>query len=528
LILRLALGVSDVLRMEPGPAEASSRLLPQLFALLQLGQGTAGERITRALSVMAEQLDVETAFVSRFIDGQRHLTYVAGAPVPAEVRVPSPEAETVCHLIATGAVGPLVASTAAHPVLSAHPHVLGLGIGAYVGVPLVIDGQVVGAVCGVATAARSALVERDADRLATVGAYIGQVLATSEQATTTAAAAGEPDPGMDVPRLAAVLADTNTLESLTRPLLELVHATTGLESTFLTFVDWASDEQHVLHSLNTGSMTVPEGLKVRWSDTLCRRSLRENTSYTRDVPAVWGDSETARAMGIQTYVSVPITDSDEAVIGTLCGVSSHRADLQDKDLQSMRLFARILAEQFSREQARERETIRLHELEQRTHQLHDQASRDDLTGLLNRAGIHAWLTSVLPLLQPEHERMAVAFIDIDQFKAINDVHGHATGDEVLRRLAASLLTVGRPDDLHGRLGGDEFVVAAVLPGTDATLGNWSERLRHAAALDVHGIRVTASVGIVTFTDPTTTPDTALQQADEAMYQRKSEQRTTSH
>jgi diguanylate cyclase (GGDEF)-like protein len=505
--------------MESAFVEVHSHLLPHLLTLLQSGQGTAEERIRRALEAMSEQLELQTAFVSRFVEGTRHVTHVAGRSPAAEGLAPSPVAETVCGLFAAGAVDPTGPDDAQPLRLRTHPQILALGIGTYIGIPLMLGGEIVGAVCGVSSSARPALTERDAGWLTTVAGYVGQILAEPEPAGAAERAAAS-----ELPRLAAALTDSDNLESLTRPLLELLNTTTGLESTYLTLVDWAADEQRVLHSVNSGKLDIAEGLVVPWADTLCRRALDQKVPYTRDVPGIWGDSEMARALGIQTYVSVPITDADDAVIGTLCGLSKRSALLEEKDLQSMRLFARILADQFSREHAREREQIRAQELERRTEQLHDKASRDALTGLLNRSGIHTWLEAMIPGVRTIDAQLVIAFIDIDDFKRINDVYGHATGDDVLRRLAASLLTVGRPGDLHGRLGGDEFVVAALLPATEATFAEWSNRLRQAACIEVDGTLVTASVGISTVTDPATTPDSALHVADEAMYRRKAEQR----
>src|SRR5579862_4412685 len=81
----------------------------------------------------------------------------------------------------------------------------------------------------------------------------------------------------------------NSLEELARPLLEMLHAATGLESTYLTSIDLAAGEQHIQFALNAGSMKVPEGLTVPWSDTLCKRALDEGTTFCSDVPGRWGD-----------------------------------------------------------------------------------------------------------------------------------------------------------------------------------------------------------------------------------------------
>jgi diguanylate cyclase (GGDEF)-like protein len=98
--------------------------------------------------------------------------------------------------------------------------------------------------------------------------------------------------------------------------------------------------------------------------------------------------------------------------------------------------------------------------------------------------------------------------------------GHAAGDELLRELARALERVSRGGDLRGRLGGDEFVVAAVLPATAAAYGGWVSRLQGAALVDLDGVRVSASVGAVSITEPTLGVDDVLGLADGAMYQVK--------
>lgn len=90
--------------------------------------------------------------------------------------------------------------------------------------------------------------------------------------------------------------------------------------------------------------------------------------------------------------------------------------------------------------------------------------RDPLTELPNRRALLAFGAAALEVAAADDSDVAVAILDIDYFKSVNDVHGHAVGDETLRRLGEAFRSVVRPDDIVGRWGGDEFVV--VLIGTD--------------------------------------------------------------
>lgn len=317
----------------------------------------------------------------------------------------------------------------------------------------------------------------------------------------------------------------DSVEELTRPLLELLGAVTGLESTYLTVVDWDGGTQRIVYSHSTGALRIDEGLTVDWSDTLCRRSLDEGRRCTTDVPAVWGDSAAARDLGIVTYVSVPVHDGDEAVVGTLCAASSRSADVDPADLDTMDMFARLISGQLAREAARAGDRRRAADLEARTRELGDLARRDSLTGLLNRAGVHAWLPDALAGLRPGRDQLAVAYLDVDRFKSVNDTLGHGAGDAVLCALATSLVGCGRVGDLHARLGGDEFVVAGILPAGGAVLGDWTSRLRRAAIARVGDLEVRASLGVVSISDPSVTVAETLAAADAAMYADKAAART---
>ena len=368
--------------------------------------------------------------------------------------------------------------------------------------------------CGASRTATPSLSERDLVTLNTVAAYVEEV--SREEARQV--------PGPLVPRgnrgalpaVAAAVSGGHDLEHLTRPLLELLHDVVGLESTYLTMIDWAGNQQRIVHSSNTGGLEIPEGLTVDWSDTLCRRSLEEGRQVTDDVPAVWGDSVAARQLGITTYVSVPLLGASQEVLGTLCAASRESVVVEPQDLATMDVFARLISDQLSREASHAAARARAVVLEDLTTQLRDAATRDPLTGLLNRSGIDAWFEAVLPVLDPAHEQLGVAYVDVDRFKEINDVHGHSAGDRVLQALAASLTAVGRSGDLHGRLGGDEFLVAAVLPAGAATFGGWAVRLRRAARLE-GPVPATASVGVATVDAGATPWPDVLAAADRDMY-----------
>ncbi|MEU7908537.1 diguanylate cyclase [Actinoplanes sp. NPDC049118] len=479
-----------------------------LVGALRVGGGTTDQRIERALRVLMEQLGLQVAFVSEFRDGLRVVTHSVRVPDGPEMPAGTthPVEDTLCHLVASGELPAVVGDAGAHPVLAGHPHTVAFGVAAYAGVPLRVGGQVRGAVCCAGPALADSLNPRDEVTLRAVAAYIGEVLD-----------GGDAPDGPGLRRLAEAVAAGHDLQALTRPLLQLLQEVTGLESTYLTLVDPASDELILAYTHNTGKLHIPEGLTVSWQDALCRRAIDENRYYVADVSAVWPDAHVALDLGIAAYASVPVRDARDEILGTLCGASSTGTVIDERELAIMATFAQLIAAQLARETAHSVAATRATILERRLGALRDSAERDALTGLANRAGIHRWLQAAGERIAGDGARLAVAFVDLDKFKAVNDTFGHGTGDEVLRRVAASLVRTGRAGDLHGRLGGDEFIVAAVLP-PDATVHEWTQRVRRAAVAQLDVVRVVASVGVVTYEPGTAfSVDEILDHADKAMY-----------
>lgn len=159
----------------------------------------------------------------------------------------------------------------------------------------------------------------------------------------------------------------------------------------------------------------------------------------------------------------------------------------------------------------------------RERQLKSLALRDPLTGLLNRRGFEEQAERRLARARLDRERSAVLLIDLDHFKKVNDGHGHAAGDAVLRHIGALIPQLVRGCDIVGRIGGEE--IAVVLPAVSAASAReTAERLRAAIAgtvvrFDNIDLRVTASIG-VGFTGVAGDHVVAMREADEALYAAK--------
>jgi diguanylate cyclase (GGDEF)-like protein/PAS domain S-box-containing protein len=157
-------------------------------------------------------------------------------------------------------------------------------------------------------------------------------------------------------------------------------------------------------------------------------------------------------------------------------------------------------------------------------ELRHQAFHDALTGLANRALFEDRLAHALAAARRHARPVAVLFLDLDDFKTINDSLGHATGDELLRAVAIRLAGVVRVTDTAARLGGDEFaVLLEIMDDAEADADTVAERMLEALRVpfEIGGreLRITASVGLAK-SDGTVGVDELLRNADTAMYAAK--------
>ena len=146
------------------------------------------------------------------------------------------------------------------------------------------------------------------------------------------------------------------------------------------------------------------------------------------------------------------------------------------------------------------------------------ARLDPLTGLLNRRAFLEAVALEARRAQRFGSAMTLAYVDLDDFKAVNDTHGHAAGDRCLKATASMLQRVVRDVDVVGRLGGDEFAVLLTAMATDAAgvvLGDIAEAVRRGDGDACP--RVSLSIGAVTFTHPGDDVGAMLRAADQLLY-----------
>jgi diguanylate cyclase (GGDEF)-like protein/PAS domain S-box-containing protein len=217
--------------------------------------------------------------------------------------------------------------------------------------------------------------------------------------------------------------------------------------------------------------------------------------------AAWGADKAATSR-----VSVPI-HTGEDVHGALVASSSRERAFGEEEGLFLQAVANVLAIAFSRLDLEER--------------MRHQALHDPLTGLANRALCRDRISHALALSERAGTAAAVLFVDLDNFKRVNDLYGHAAGDALLVALARRMTAAVRPADTVARLGGDEFVVVGedVDDRTAIALG-WRVAAAVQEPVEPDGTQLSASVGIALGTSASTDPDVLIGHADAAAYRAK--------
>ena len=149
------------------------------------------------------------------------------------------------------------------------------------------------------------------------------------------------------------------------------------------------------------------------------------------------------------------------------------------------------------------------------------ARTDDLTGVINRRSFFEASQHEINRARRHRHPFTVAYMDVDDFKLINDNYGHSIGDTVLRSVSRTIKNNIREIDVVARLGGDEFVILMPETGEAAAqvvVGRVHESIM--STMRDYGWPITFSIGVVTWTTPPRTVDIMIKQADEAMYEVK--------
>ncbi|AMJ55802.1 MULTISPECIES: sensor domain-containing diguanylate cyclase [Stenotrophomonas] len=241
-------------------------------------------------------------------------------------------------------------------------------------------------------------------------------------------------------------------------------------------------------------------------------------------PLVLGDPH------IRFYAGAPLLSSDGYALGSLCVFDSVPAQLGTPQAEALRALSRQVSRMMEMRLLRldidhlqsERDWYETHlieyyqQLEQVNLELSEQTRTDPLTGLPNRRALAAALTEAIG--RAGEVAPAVAIVDIDHFKMVNDIHGHGEGDLVLTELANVLKSQFSARGMAARYGGEEFVI--LMPDTPLQQAELQcEYLRAAVGLLPIGLPITISIGLAVHRIGESSDET-LRRADAALYQAK--------
>ena len=204
---------------------------------------------------------------------------------------------------------------------------------------------------------------------------------------------------------------------------------------------------------------------------------------------------------VGAYAGEPLVDSGY-VIGSVAIFDETPRDFSEDDLAILRHQTRLASAVLALRRA---------------------ARADSLTGLPNRELLMDRLSHALAQSERQGRRVGVFFVDVDDFKSVNDHYGHAAGDRYLIELAQRIGRVIRPGDTLGRLGGDEFVLVSEDLNSDDQVRALAERILatlQAPNVDLPEVPFQVSIGVALSTDSLTSAARLLARADTAMYRAK--------
>lgn len=312
-------------------------------------------------------------------------------------------------------------------------------------------------------------------------------------------------------RLAALRA-YEVLESAPSPeldgLVALAAHVTGAPLAMVSLM--GADRQWQAAVAGDGPGEVPREVSLcTWS--VENRSAVHTADASQDPRFAGNPFVDGRAARVRLYAAAPLLDDEGNALGTLCVYDEQARALTRAQLDALGLLARQVVSVFEGRR-------RAAQLAEAVAELDRLAHLDGLTGLVNRAAAARSLERVCTT-----GGYGLVFLDVDDFKAVNDGSGHAAGDRALQEVAARLREALRPHDLLARWSGDEFVALLADVEDDAQVQEVVRRLvaqvRRPHHVDGHELRLSVSAGGVVV-PAGSTPQHVLHAADRAMYEAK--------
>lgn len=399
----------------------------------------------------------------------------------------------------------LIENAKADPRFCDHPSVCGDSpLHFFVGVPIMLDGMPVGALCVQDNVAKVI----DRNRLRAIEALGRQVSALLEQRLAAAKVV------MSEFRI------TQTLERAYQANAVHYHAALRFETLFNgipiacftvdgsgEIQEWnlAAEQIFGIPAFQSIERSIFEVLSDGKASNRAKNSLQKSYDGEHVVEKQWRYRHPSGSLKRLSSNIFPLRNVKGIVVGAVVATT-------DISLRKQHEFALRESESKLRELNSQ--------LEAANSQLAELAARDGLTGLYNQRAFMERLMEIAAFDRRENKPISLILIDVDRFKLINDTYGHPVGDQVLRELASVLLKNVRAGDFLARYGGEEFAI--ILPRTaEGTARKAAERIWKAVNIHKWCVgEVRISAGVATTNPNQDSPDSLVQWADEALYHSK--------
>ncbi|WP_415884574.1 EAL domain-containing protein [Neptuniibacter sp. QD34_54] len=254
-----------------------------------------------------------------------------------------------------------------------------------------------------------------------------------------------------------------------------------------------------------------DNLSYPLAGTPCETVIEEGSMvFNGNVQELYPEDEDLFKLDLHSYIGTPMYDAHGQVIG-------HLAVLKRKEFEQTGKTQLIIDSVTSRAAS---------ELIRNVHEqiINHQARTDSLTGLYNRAMFIDLMSQAIHSAARHERKLAVIFVDFDNFKLVNDQLGHSEGDKLLIEATNRLKQALRSEDILARFGGDEFIV--LLPQIDNSQSietvtrHMQKLLAKDVQLDTTSLTISCSMGVAIYPEDGTTTDTLINHADTAMYRAK--------
>ncbi|OAT78752.1 hypothetical protein A9B99_03350 [Mangrovibacter phragmitis] len=259
-----------------------------------------------------------------------------------------------------------------------------------------------------------------------------------------------------------------------------------------------------------------------WQQVLSGQTLREGIYCLKELSGFYSQFPELEVAGMCTHLSVPVILRDGTLYGSVNSVS--KQNKQDSQVTVARLvsLAKIIARYAE-------ELLVIEQLKEDNYQLALHSYTDSLTQLPNRRAIFDRLPALFSLAKRINRTVLISYIDLDEFKKINDDLGHDTGDALLKEIGQRLHHIVREEDIVGRIGGDEFLLACLGPEKETDQEFVIRTIKDRIHTTLRGQYTFgnlclwyegASAGVVCVSPENCSVDDAVKLADTAMYKEK--------